>query len=157
LRVGCGEDVHLLKEGRALVLGGVPVPFEKGLLGHSDADVLTHALMDALLGAAGLGDIGLQFPDSDEKYKDISSLSLLKLVGERLSTLGYGIRNVDITVVAQKPMLAPYFPMMRELLSKALSLDAGRIGLKATTTEGTGPEGRGECMRANAVALLYTL
>ncbi|HOF94086.1 MAG TPA: 2-C-methyl-D-erythritol 2,4-cyclodiphosphate synthase [Clostridia bacterium] len=157
LRVGCGEDVHLLKEGRALVLGGVPVPFEKGLLGHSDADVLTHALMDALLGAAGLGDIGLQFPDSDEKYKDISSLSLLKLVGERLSTLGYGIRNVDITVVAQKPMLAPYFPMMRGLLSKALNLDEGRIGLKATTTEGTGPEGRGECMRANAVALLYTL
>ncbi len=157
LRVGCGEDVHLLTEGRKLVLGGVPVPFEKGLLGHSDADVLTHALMDALLGAAGVGDIGIQFPNTDAKYKDISSLTLLGKVGELLRSLGYGIRNVDITVVAQEPMLTPYFPKMRELLGLALRLDAGRIGLKATTTEGAGPEGRGECIRANAVALLYTL
>lgn len=157
LRVGCGEDVHLLSDNRPLILGGVEIPFEKGLLGHSDADVLTHALMDALLGAAGMGDIGVQFPDSDPKYKGISSLTLLMRVAERLHAAGYGVRNVDVTVVAERPKLTPHFPAMRELLSAALKLPPDRIGLKATTTEGSGPEGRGECIRANAVALLYSL
>ncbi len=157
LRVGCGEDVHLLTDGRPLILGGVDIPFEKGLLGHSDADVLTHALMDALLGAAGLGDIGVQFPDTDASYKGISSITLLRRVADRLAAAGYGVRNVDVTVVAERPKLAPHFPQMRELLAAALRLPADRIGLKATTTEGAGPEGRGECIRANAVALLFSL
>jgi len=157
MRVGCGEDVHLLAAGRPLILGGVEVPFEKGLLGHSDADVLTHALMDSLLGAAGLGDIGVQFPDTDPRYKGISSLVLLTRVADRLHAAGYGVRNVDITVVAERPRLTPFFPAMRELIAAALRLPPDCIGLKATTTEGSGPEGRGECIRANAVALLYSL
>ncbi|MEL7602889.1 MAG: 2-C-methyl-D-erythritol 2,4-cyclodiphosphate synthase, partial [Bacillota bacterium] len=140
-----------------LILGGVEIPFEKGLQGHSDADVLIHALMDALLGAAGLGDIGVQFPDTDPQYKGISSLTLLVRVADRLAAAGYGVRNVDITVVAERPKLTPHFPQMRELIAAALRLTTDRIGLKATTTEGSGPEGRGECIRANAVALLYTL
>lgn len=157
LRVGLGEDVHLLVQDRPLILGGVEIPFEKGLIGHSDADVLIHALMDALLGAAGLGDIGVQFPDTDPQYKGISSLTLLVRVADRLAAAGYGVRNVDVTVVAERPKLAPHFPQMRELIAAALRLTTDRIGLKATTTEGSGPEGRGECIRANAVALLYAL
>ncbi len=157
LRVGYGEDVHLLVEGRALVLGGVVVPFEKGLLGHSDADVLVHALMDALLGAAGLGDIGQHFPDSDAQYEGISSMLLLERVCHLIQAARYGISNVDITVVAQKPRLAKYFSAMRTMLADALQLPLDHVNLKATTTEGVGPEGRGECMRASAIALLYPL
>lgn len=157
LRVGYGEDVHLLKEGYALVLGGVNIPFEKGLLGHSDADVLTHALIDSLLGAAGLGDIGRLFPDTDARYKGISSMALLMRVVRLISSKGFAVRNVDVTVIAERPRLAQYFPEMRDLLSAALHIQPDRVSLKATTTEGAGPEGRGECMRASAVALLYTV
>lgn len=157
LRVGYGEDVHLLREGRALVLGGVTIPFEKGLLGHSDADVLAHALMDALLGAAGLGDIGQHFPDTDTRYSGVSSMALLMRVMRLISSNGYAVRNVDVTVIAERPRLTKYFPEMRDLLSAALHVSPDRISLKATTTEGAGPEGRGECMRASAVALLHTV
>lgn len=155
LRVGLGEDMHLLEENRVLVLGGVQVPFEKGLLGHSDADVLTHALMDALLGAAGLGDIGVQFPPEDISYKAISSIKLLRRVVELINEAGYAVRNVDATIVAERPRLTPFFPRMRGILADALQVPLDCVGLKATTTEGAGPEGRGECMRAQAVALLY--
>lgn len=157
LRVGMGEDMHLLVPNRRLILGGVDIPHELGLMGHSDADVITHALMDAMLGAAGLGDIGMQFPDTDPAYKDISSILLLEKTVERVEAAGYGVRNVDITLVAQRPRVSRYFPDMRAELSHALGIAPDCVGLKATTTEGAGPEGRGECMRASAVALLYTL
>ena len=154
LRIGHGYDVHRLTEGRRLILGGVEVPYEKGLLGHSDADVLTHAVMDALLGAAVLGDIGKLFPDTDAAYAGISSILLLERVAERLREAGYAVVNLDATVLAQAPKLAPYRERMRENLARALSLDTSRVSVKATTEEGLGFTGEGLGITAHAVALL---
>ena len=154
LRIGHGYDVHRLTEGRRLILGGVEVPYEKGLLGHSDADVLTHAVMDALLGAAALGDIGKLFPDTDAAYAGISSILLLERVAERLREAGYAVVNLDATVLAQAPKLTPYHERMRENLARALSLDASRVSVKATTEEGLGFTGEGLGIAAHAVALL---
>ena len=154
LRIGHGYDVHRLTEGRRLILGGVEVPYEKGLLGHSDADVLTHAVMDALLGAAALDDIGKLFPDTDAAYAGISSILLLERVAERLREAGYAVVNLDATVLAQAPKLAPYRERMRENLARALSLDASRVSVKATTEEGLGFTGEGLGIAAHAVALL---
>ena len=154
LRIGHGYDVHRLTEGRRLILGGVEVPYEKGLLGHSDADVLTHAVMDALLGAAALGDIGELFPDTDAAYAGISSILLLERVAERLREAGYAVVNLDATVLAQAPKLAPYRERMRENLARALSLDTSRVSVKATTEEGLGFTGEGLGIAAHAVALL---
>lgn len=157
MRIGQGYDVHRLTEGRKLILGGVDIPYEKGLLGHSDADVLLHAIMDALLGAAALGDIGQHFPDSDEAYKGISSLSLLKRVGEILAENGFLIENIDSTVIAQKPKLLPYRPGMMENIADALGLERDRVSVKATTEEGLGFTGNGEGIAAQAVCLLSTV
>ena len=154
LRIGHGYDVHRLTEGRRLILGGVEVPYEKGLLGHSDADVLTHAVMDALLGAAALDDIGKLFPDTDAAYAGISSILLLERVAERLREAGYAVVNLDATVLAQAPKLAPYRERMRENLARALSLDTSRVSVKATTEEGLGFTGEGLGIAAHAVALL---
>ena len=154
LRIGHGYDVHRLTEGRRLILGGVEVPYEKGLLGNSDADVLTHAVMDALLGAAALGDIGKLFPDTDAAYAGISSILLLERVAERLREAGYAVVNLDATVLAQAPKLAPYRERMRENLARALSLVASRVSVKATTEEGLGFTGEGLGIAAHAVALL---
>ena len=154
MRIGHGYDVHRLAAGRRLVLGGVEIPYELGLLGHSDADVLTHALMDALLGAAGLWDIGHAFPDTDPAYEGISSLLLLERVMEMLRGNGYKVSNADVTVLAQRPKLAPYIPEMREKLAEILRVDTGRINVKATTEEGLGFTGAGEGIAAHAVALL---
>ena len=154
LRIGHGYDVHRLTEGRRLILGGVEVPYEKGLLGHSDADVLTHAVMDALLGAAALGDIGKLFPDTDAAYAGISSILLLERVAERLREAGYAVVNLDATVLAQAPKLAPYSERMRENLARVLALDASRVSVKATTEEGLGFTGEGLGIAAHAVALL---
>lgn len=153
-RIGHGYDVHRLTEGRKLILGGVEVPFDRGLLGHSDADVLTHAVMDALLGAAGLGDIGRLFPDSDPAYGGISSLLLLDRVAERLGEEGYRVGNVDATVVAQQPKLSTYIPRMRQNLSKHLGVPQEQVNVKATTEEGLGFTGQGQGVAAHAVALL---
>ena len=155
MRIGQGYDVHRLVEGRALILGGVNIPWEKGLLGHSDADVLTHALMDALLGAAALGDIGKLFPDSDPAYAGADSLELLRSVTALLEKNGYGIVNVDVTVVAQRPKLAPYREEMRRRLAEAMGLERGRVSVKATTEEGLGFTGSGEGIAAKAAALIY--
>ena len=154
MRIGVGYDVHRLVEDRKLILGGVEIPWEKGLLGHSDADVLVHAVMDALLGAAALGDIGQHFPDTDPAYKGADSLQLLSKVGEILKEAGYQIGNVDATVVAQRPKLAPYREQMRVNMARALSVDASQISVKATTEEGLGFTGAGEGISAQAVALL---
>ena len=154
MRIGHGYDVHRLMGGRRLILGGVEIPWEKGLDGHSDADVLTHAVMDALLGAAGLGDIGRLFPDSDPKYAGISSLLLLREVASRVENAGYAVENVDATILAQRPKLAPYLPQMAECLAQALGLLASHVNVKATTEEGLGVTGRGEGMAAHAVCLL---
>lgn len=154
MRIGLGYDVHALKEGRNLILGGVNIPHTVGLLGHSDADVLVHAIMDALLGAAALGDIGKHFPDTDPKYKGADSLLLLKEVGLTLKNEGYQILNIDSTVVAQSPKLAPFIEEMRTNIAKALSLDISLISVKATTTEHLGFEGRKEGISASAVALI---
>lgn len=154
LRVGYGYDVHRLTENRALVLGGVTVPFERGLLGHSDADVLTHAVMDALLGAAALGDIGQLFPDSDARYAGADSIALLRRVTEVLRENGFVPVNTDVTVVAQAPKLAPYVPEMRRRLAQAMGVDVSRVSVKATTEEHLGFTGRGEGMAAHAVALV---
>ncbi len=153
-RVGLGIDFHRLSAGRRLVLGGVEIPHELGLDGHSDADVLTHALCDALLGAAGLGDIGTHFPDTDERYRGISSLRLLEAVMARLIEVGYRPMNVDATLVAQAPKLTPHFPAMRVRLGGILRLPPDRIGLKATTPEGMGAFGRGEGIAALCVCLI---
>ncbi|WP_424960436.1 2-C-methyl-D-erythritol 2,4-cyclodiphosphate synthase [Ihubacter sp. rT4E-8] len=153
-RIGTGYDVHRLKEDRKLILGGVEIPYEKGLEGHSDADVLIHALMDAMLGAAALGDIGKMFPDSDEAYRGISSLLLLEDVKERLAEEGYSLGNADVTVVCQRPKLAPYIGAMREKLSEILQVEVERISIKATTTEHLGFCGRGEGIAAQAVCIL---
>jgi len=155
LRVGSGYDVHQFVPGRPLILGGVPVPFELGLAGHSDADVLTHAVIDALLGAAGLGDIGQLFPDTDEAFRDISSLSLLEDVARRLSEVGARVVNVDAVVMAQAPRMSPHIPAMSHALARCLDVAPGTISVKATTTEGLGFVGRMEGIAAQAVALLY--
>ena len=157
LRVGHGYDVHRLVEGRALVLGGVTVPFDRGLLGHSDADVLTHAVMDALLGAAALGDIGKLFPDSDAAYAGADSIALLERVTALLREHGWQVGNVDATVVAQTPKLAPYIPEMRRRLAEAVGLDVDCVSVKATTEERLGFTGSGEGMAAHAVALIERL
>ena len=154
LRIGHGYDVHRLTEGRRLILGGVEVPYEKGLLGHSAADVLTHAVMDALLGAAALGDIGKLFPDTDAAYAGISSILLLERVAERLREAGYAVVNLDATVLAQAPKLAPYREQMRENLARVLALDNSCVSVKATTEEGLGFTGEGLGIAAHAVALL---
>lgn len=157
LRVGHGYDVHRLVEGRALILGGVTVPFDRGLLGHSDADVLTHAVMDALLGAAALGDIGQLFPDSDAAYAGADSIVLLERVTALLREHGWQVGNVDATVVAQTPKLAPYIPEMRRRLAEAMGLDVDCVSVKATTEERLGFTGSGEGMAAHAVALIERL
>ncbi len=153
-RIGHGYDVHRLVEGRALILGGVNIPYEKGLLGHSDADVLTHALMDALLGAAALGDIGKLFPDSDDRYKGADSIELLKKVVSLLSEKGFNIVNVDVTVIAQLPKLSPYIDDMRARLSKAMNIPISTVSVKATTEERLGFTGSGEGIAAHAVAMI---
>ena len=153
-RVGHGYDVHRLVQDRPLILGGVEVPYEKGLLGHSDADVLIHAVMDALLGAAALGDIGQHFPDTDPAYKGISSVELLKKVGELLDEKGFVIENIDSTIIAQRPKLASYRPQMAANIADALHLDVSRVSVKATTEEGLGFTGNGEGISAQAIALL---
>lgn len=156
VRVGLGVDVHRLVEGRRLVLGGVVVPFEQGLLGHSDADVLVHAVCDALLGAAGLGDIGVHYPDTDERFRDIDSLRLLDDVVAKLCARGAEVVNVDATVIAERPKLSPHFPAMRANLARRLGVDIDRVSLKATTIETMGALGRGEGMAAWAVCLIRT-
>lgn len=154
MRVGMGYDVHRLVEGRDLVIGGVNIPYEKGLLGHSDADVLLHAIMDALLGAAALGDIGKHFPDSDPAYKGISSILLLEKVGELLTGEGYFVGNIDATIIAQAPKMRPYIDQMRENIAKALDVDVSCINVKATTEEGLGFTGTGEGISAQAICML---
>ena len=154
LRIGQGYDVHRLTEGRKLILGGVDIPWEMGLLGHSDADVLVHAIMDALLGAAAMGDIGGMFPDSDPAYAGADSLALLRAVRDRLDAVGWEVVNVDATVVAQRPKLAPHIPEMRRRIADALEIDPERVSIKATTEEHLGFTGRGEGISSMAVALL---
>ena len=154
MRIGHGYDVHRLVEGRKLILGGVLIPYEKGLLGHSDADVLVHALMDAMLGAAAMGDIGKLFPDSDEKYRGADSMLLLEEVGRRISEAGYILSNDDCTVIAQRPKLAPYIEQMRCNIAQRLGLDASQISVKATTEERLGFTGEGLGISAHAVVLL---
>lgn len=154
-RIGMGFDAHRLTEGRALWLGGVQIPYEKGLLGHSDADVALHALMDAMFGAAGLGDIGKHFPDTDAQYKGISSLLLLAETEKKVRSAGFEIGNVDLTIVAQAPKLAPYIGQMRETIGRTLHIPAERVSMKATTTEGMGFEGRGQGISAQAAVMLF--
>ena len=154
MRIGQGYDVHKLVEGRDLILGGVTVPYEKGLLGHSDADVLVHAVMDALLGAAALGDIGQHFPDTDPKYKGISSIALLKEVGALLEKEGYIIENIDATIIAQRPKLAAYRPQMAKNIAEVLHLEVNQVSVKATTEEGLGFTGSGEGISSQAITLL---
>lgn len=154
MRIGFGYDVHRLVEGRPLVLGGVTIPFERGLLGHSDADVLLHAIMDALLGAAALGDIGQHFPDTDPAYKGADSLELLRHVGERLTREGWVPVNVDAALLCERPKIAPYREEMRARIAGALGLSPADVGIKATTNEGLGFVGAGEGIAAYAVALL---
>lgn len=154
MRVGMGYDVHRLVEGRKLLIGGVDIPYEKGLLGHSDADVLLHAVSDALLGAAALGDIGKHFPDSDPAYKGISSLILLRKVGELLADKGFLVENIDATIIAQAPRMRPYIDEMRENIAKTLEMDVEHVNVKATTEEGLGFTGTGEGISAQAVCLL---
>lgn len=157
MRIGHGYDVHRLVEGRALILGGVRIPFEKGLDGHSDADVLTHAVMDALLGAAAMGDIGKLFPDTDDRYLDADSIALLREVDRRLTEAGYRLGNLDVTVIAQRPKLAPYINQMRQNLAAALHTELQNVSVKATTEEHLGFTGSGEGIAAHAVCLLEPL
>ena len=154
IRVGMGYDVHKLTEGRDLILGGVNIPWEKGLLGHSDADVLIHAIMDALLGAAALGDIGKHFPDTDPAYKGISSVKLLVHVAGLLKENGYAVGNIDATIIAQKPKMAPHIPQMRKNMADALGIPESKINVKATTEEGLGFTGSGEGISSQAICLL---
>ena len=154
MRVGMGYDVHKLTEGRDLILGGVKIPWEKGLLGHSDADVLIHAVMDALLGASALGDIGKHFPDTDPAYKGISSLKLLEYVMDLIEKNGFSVGNVDAVIIAQKPKMAPHIPQMRKNLAEAMRIPEARVNVKATTEEGLGFTGRGEGIASQAVCLL---
>jgi 2-C-methyl-D-erythritol 2,4-cyclodiphosphate synthase len=157
MRIGTGYDVHKLVENRDLILGGVKVPYEKGLLGHSDADVLLHAIMDALLGAAALGDIGKHFPDTDPAYKGISSIELLKEVKDLIDNKLYIIENIDATIIAQQPKLATYLPEMVKNIAEALGIEEGRVNVKATTEEGLGFTGEGLGIVANAVCLLEAM
>ena len=154
MRVGNGYDVHQLTAGRPLILGGVTIPYEKGLKGHSDADVLIHAIMDALLGAAGLKDIGSYFPDTAEAYRGADSLKLLGQAAEMIKEKNFKIENIDSVIAAQRPKLAPYIPQMKENISRVLEIEINQIGIKATTTEHLGFEGRGEGISAYAVALM---
>ena len=154
MRIGHGYDVHRLVEGRKFILGGVELPYEKGLLGHSDADVLLHAISDSLLGAAALGDIGKLFPDNDPKYKDADSLKLLHHVGTRIKTAGYGVVNIDATVIAQAPKIAPHIRAMRMNVARALGIDISCVSIKATTEEGLGFTGTGDGVAAHAVCLI---
>ncbi|MCD8250223.1 MAG: 2-C-methyl-D-erythritol 2,4-cyclodiphosphate synthase [Lachnospiraceae bacterium] len=157
MRVGMGYDVHRLTEGRELILGGVKIPYEKGLLGYSDADVLLHAMMDALLGAAALGDIGKHFPDTDPAYKGISSLKLLEHVGALLEEKDYQIINIDATIIAQRPKMAPHIPQMVENVAKTLRIGEDQINIKATTEEGLGFTGSGEGISAQAICSLMPI
>ena len=154
MRIGHGYDVHRLVPGRDLVLGGVHIPYERGLLGHSDADVLLHAVMDALLGAAGMRDIGLHFPDTDPMYKGADSMELLRRVGRMLRQAGYGVGNIDVTMIAQHPKLKDYIPKMAENIAAALGTDASRVNVKATTEEHLGFTGTGEGMSCHAVCII---
>lgn len=154
MRIGHGYDVHALVPGRKLILGGVEVPYDLGLEGHSDADVLLHAVMDALLGAAGLGDIGLHFPDTDMHYKGADSGKLLECVGRKLEAAGFSVGNIDVTMIAQRPKLRPYIPQMQENIAAALGIDPGRVNVKATTEEHLGFTGEGRGMSCHAVCLL---
>ena len=154
MRIGHGYDVHKLVEGRDLILGGVKIDHHLGLLGHSDADVLLHAVSDALLGAAGLGDIGVHFPDTDPQYKGADSALLLKVVGEKVAAAGYRISNIDVTMIAQRPKLKPHIPQMRANIAKVLNLDESRVNVKATTEEKLGFTGREEGLSCHAVCLL---
>lgn len=154
IRVGTGYDVHKLVEGRKLILGGVEIPHSLGLLGHSDADVLLHAIMDALLGAAALGDIGKHFPDNDDRYKGISSLELLRQVGKLLDEKNYVIENIDATIIAQKPKMRPYIDEMRKNIAGTLKLDIDRVNVKATTEEGLGFTGKKEGISAQAICCI---
>ena len=154
MRIGHGYDVHKLVEGRRLIIGGVDIPHEVGLLGHSDADVLLHAISDALLGAAALGDIGKLFPDSDQKYKGANSLTLLRIVGSKLCAEGYKIGNIDATILAQAPKMAPHIPKMRQNIALTLGIDIGDISIKATTEEGLGFTGEKLGIAAHAVCLI---
>ena len=154
MRIGMGYDVHRLTDDRKLILGGVEIPFEKGLLGHSDADVLLHAVMDALLGAAGLGDIGKHFPDTDPAYKGISSIKLLEAVAQLLDKEGYVIENIDATIIAQRPKMRPYIDQMTENIAEALNVEQQQINVKATTEEGLGFTGSGEGISAQAICMI---
>ena len=155
MRIGMGYDVHKLVKERDLILGGVKIPYELGLLGHSDADVLLHAIMDSLLGAAALGDIGKHFPDTDSKYKGISSIELLKHVGNLLTEHNYKIGNIDATIIAQKPKMAPHIPTMRENIASALNISVDQINVKATTEEGLGITGEGLGISSQSICLLF--
>lgn len=154
MRIGLGYDVHRLVEERDLIIGGINIPYEKGLLGHSDADVLLHAISDSILGAAALGDIGTHFPDTDERYKGISSLTLLKEVGLLVKKKGYEIVNIDATIIAQKPKMAPHIQGMRENISKVLNINTDQINIKATTEEGLGFTGEGLGISSQSICLL---
>ena len=155
LRIGTGYDVHRLVEDRPLILGGVTIPYEKGLLGHSDADVLLHAIMDAMLGAAALGDIGLHFPDNDDRYRGADSRDLLAETGRILGEAGYEVGNIDATIVAQRPKLRPYIDEMRKKTAETLGLTLDRVSIKATTEEGLGFTGNGQGIAAQAVCLIF--
>ena len=157
MRIGHGYDVHKLVEGRDLILGGVKIPYEKGLLGHSDADVLLHAVSDALLGAAALGDIGKHFPDTDPAYKGADSLELLRIVGQKIQEAGYKVGNIDVTMIAQRPKLKDYIPQMRVNIARVLDGDVSQINVKATTEEHLGFTGDGSGMACHAVCLLENL
>lgn len=157
MRIGMGYDVHRLVEERDLILGGVRIPYEKGLLGHSDADVLLHAIMDALLGAAALGDIGRHFPDTDPAYKGASSLRLLARVGELIGKEGYVVGNIDATIIVQKPKMAPHIEEMRKNVAETLGIDISQVNIKATTEEGLGFTGTGEGISSQAVAALESI
>lgn len=154
MRIGLGYDVHRLVEERDLIIGGVTIPYEKGLLGHSDADVLLHAIMDSLLGASALGDIGTHFPDTDERYRGASSIKLLEEVGKLLYKNGFSINNIDSTIIAQKPRMSPHIMNMRENIAKALNIDINKINVKATTEEGLGFTGTGEGISSQSICLL---
>jgi 2-C-methyl-D-erythritol 2,4-cyclodiphosphate synthase len=154
VRIGQGFDVHKLVPNRRLILGGVEIPYELGLLGHSDADVLIHAIMDALLGAIGAGDIGMHFPDNDPAFKDADSMELLRVVLEKVKQSGYQVVNIDATIIAQKPKLAGYIPQMNENIAKTININQNQVNIKATTTEGLGFTGRGEGLGAMAVVLI---
>ena len=154
MRIGHGYDVHKLVEGRDLILGGVKIPYEKGLLGHSDADVLLHAVSDSLLGAAALGDIGVHFPDTDPAYKGADSLELLRIVGEKVADSGFKVSNIDVTMIAQRPKLKDHIPQMRANIARVLGLDISQVNVKATTEEHLGFTGDGSGMACHAVCLL---